>query len=133
MRGGELTEAAGCIVDAYSIARPQIYLSVWEASALQAMPPGPTDLESVRRGLESMGFSANLIDSLEAMRLASVGAPDVREPVPTFTLTGARRLGYYGRTGVTDPGRALLRLVDLLESRRESAGEVREEEMRFHA
>ena len=49
-------------------------------------------MESVRRVLESMGFSASLIDSLEEMRLASIGAPDVREPVPTFTLTGVGRL-----------------------------------------
>jgi len=56
-----------------------------------------------------------------------------KETRPGWTINKARvvirRLGYYGRTGVTDRGRALLRLVDLLESRREYAEEVREDEV----
>jgi len=44
-----------------------------------------------------------------------------------------RRFGYYGRTGVTDRGRALLRLIEILESRRRESEEVREEESAFHA
>ncbi len=103
LRDGELTEAAGKVVDAYSMARPSLYLTSWEASALQAMPPGPTDLREVTSKLESMGFSTAIIDSLEAMRLASIGAPDPREPSPTFTLTGAGRLVRQAVSGMPLP------------------------------
>lgn len=80
---------------------------------------------------------ARILQAAAAHGLDNVKAIEKETRLDFETINKARvviqRLGYYGRTGVTDPGRALLGLVDLLESRRESAGEVREGEMRFHA
>ncbi len=89
-RGGELSEAGREVYNAYGKARTLIYITPEIAEFLLSIPPGPAPYDELVRLKDAGGYSAHVINALEATRLLKISPPTKEGSIYMLTPLGRR-------------------------------------------
>ncbi len=87
---GKITKAGEHILAIYRRIKPQLFLTPTIAEFLIALPPGPAPLDELLALIDAGGYSRNITDMLEAMRLLRIYPPS--RIGSTYVLTPAGRV-----------------------------------------
>ncbi len=87
---GRVTEVGRKVLQAYSTARPSIFITPEIAEFLVGLPPGPSLLDELISYRDAGGFGSNVVNALEAMRLLKISPPT--KAGSSYTLTEAGRI-----------------------------------------
>ncbi len=88
--GGELSEAGREVYKAYGKARTLIYITPEIAEFLLSIPPGPAPYDELVRLKDAGGYSAHVINALEATRLLKISPPTKEGSIYMLTPLGRR-------------------------------------------
>ncbi len=75
IKDGGLSDVASKVLQAYSLARPLIYLTPEISEFIQGLPSGPAFYDDLVAFRDALGYGNNVIHALEASRLLRISPP----------------------------------------------------------